>query len=64
MYARGRLRASQLAQFTENLAPYDPFDSLAAARGLQLLPANAHRAVRLEILAHTAVSLKVDVAAF
>jgi hypothetical protein len=51
---------AQLVQFAEKLAPYDPVDLLAAAGGLQLLPANAHRAVRLEVLAHIAASLSDD----
>lgn len=51
---------AQLVQFAEKLAPYDPVDLLAAAGGLQLLPANAHRAVRLEVLAHIAASLQDD----
>src|SRR6266700_4342917 len=51
---------AQLVQFAEKLAPYDPVDLLAAAGGLQLLPANAHRAVRLEALAHIAASLQDD----
>src|SRR6266566_5785342 len=51
---------AQLVQFAEKLAPHDPVDLLAAAGGLQLLPANAHRAVRLEVLAHIAASLEDD----
>jgi hypothetical protein len=51
---------AQLVQFAEQLAPYDPVDLLAAAGGLQLLPANAHRTVRLEVLAHIAASLADD----
>src|SRR6266566_2604481 len=51
---------AQLVQFAEQLAPYDPVDLLAAAGGLQLLPANAHRAIRLEVLAHIAASLSDD----
>jgi len=50
----------QLVQFAEQLAPYDPVDLLAAAGGLQLLSANAHRAIRLEVLAHIAASLSDD----
>src|SRR5258708_35210922 len=49
-----------LVQFAESLAPYDPVDLLAAAGGLQLLPENAHRAIRLEVLAHVAASLSDD----
>jgi hypothetical protein len=51
---------AQLVQFAEKLAPYDPVDLLAAAGGLQLLPENAHHAIRLEVLAHIAASLKDD----
>jgi hypothetical protein len=47
-----------LVQFAEQLAPYDPVDLLAAAGGLQLLPENAHRAIRLEVLAHVIASLE------
>src|SRR5581483_9340889 len=50
----------QLIQFAEKLASYDPVDLLAAAGGLQLLPANALRVVRLEVLAHIAASLQDD----
>jgi hypothetical protein len=39
---------AQLVQFAEKLAPYDPVDLLAAAGGLQLLPANAHIAASLK----------------
>jgi hypothetical protein len=49
---------TQLIKFAEKLAPYDPIDLLAAAGGLQLLPANAHHTVRLEVLAHIAASLQ------
>src|SRR5258708_33217322 len=49
---------TQLVQFAEQLAPYDPVDLLAAAGGLQLLPENAHRAIRLEVLAHVIASLE------
>jgi hypothetical protein len=47
-----------LVQFTEQLAPYDPVDLLAAAGGLQLLSENAHCAIRLEVLAHVIASLE------
>ena len=51
---------THLVQFAEKLTPFDSIDLLAAAGGLQLLPTNAHRAVRLEVLAHIAASLKDD----
>jgi hypothetical protein len=34
------------------IAPFDPADLIAIADGLQLLPENAERIVRLEALAH------------
>lgn len=49
---------AQLVQFAEKLTPFDSADLLAAVGGLQLLPANAHRAIRLEVFAHIAASLK------
>ena len=51
---------AQLVQFAEKLTPFDSIDLLAAAGGLQLLPANAHRAIRLEVFAHIAASLSDD----
>ena len=56
----GQFELAQLIQFAEKLAPYDPVDLLAAAGGLQLLPENAHCAIRLEVFAHIAASLKND----
>jgi len=56
----GQFDLAQLIQFAEELAPYDPVDLLAAAGGLQLLPENAHRAIRLEVFAHIAASKKDD----
>ncbi len=49
---------TRLVQLTEQLAPYDPVDLLAAVGGLQLLSENAHRAIRLEVLAHVIASLQ------
>ncbi len=49
---------AHLVQFAEKLAPYDPVDLLAAVGGLQLLPENAHRAIRLEVFAHVVASLE------
>lgn len=46
-----------LVHFAELLALSNPIDLLATAGGLQLLPENAHRAIRLEVLAHIAASL-------
>ncbi len=51
---------AQLVQIAEKLTPFDSVDLLAAVGGLQLLPANAHRAIRLEVFAHIAASLKDD----
>ncbi len=42
------------------LSPYDPWDILATIAGLQLLPENADRTIRLEALAHAAASLETD----
>src|SRR5260370_21942279 len=42
------------------LSPYEPWDVLATIAGLQLLPENADRTVRLEALAHAAASLETD----
>jgi hypothetical protein len=42
------------------LSPYDPWDILATIAGLQLLPENADRTIRLEALAHAAASLESD----
>jgi hypothetical protein len=44
----GCLEAGILEVLVEKLSPYDPADVLAAVGGLQLLPENADRAVRLE----------------
>ena len=54
----GQFEPAQLVQFAEKLAPYDPVDLLAAVGGLQLLPENADRAIRLEVFAHVAASLE------
>ncbi len=54
----GRLEAGILDVLVEKLSPYDPVDVLAAVGGLQLLPENADRAVRLEAFAHAAASLE------
>jgi len=53
----GRLEAGILNVLVEKLSPYDPADMLAAVGGLQLLPENTDRAVRLEAFAHAAASL-------
>ena len=53
----GRLKAGMLAALVEKLSPYDPADVLAAVGGLQLLPENADRALRLEAFAHAAATL-------
>lgn len=53
----GRLDAGILMGLAEKLSPYDPADVLGAVAGLQLLPENADRAVRLEAFAHAAASL-------
>lgn len=53
----GHLDAGILQTLAEKLLPYDSADLLAAIAGLQLLPENADRAVRLEAFAHVAASL-------
>ncbi len=58
--ADGHFEAAHLGQFAEKLIAFDPVDLLAAVGGLQLLPANAHRAIRLEVLAHVIASMKND----
>jgi hypothetical protein len=56
----GHLDAGTLQALAEKLLPYDPADLLAAIAGLQLLPKNADRAVRLEAFAHVAASLDYE----
>lgn len=56
----GYLDAGILESLAEKLLPYDAADLLAAIGGLQLLPENADRAVRLEAFAHTAASLDYE----
>lgn len=55
-----QLDAGILQTLAEKLHPYDPGDVLAAIAGLQLLPENADRAVRLEAFAHVAASLDYE----
>jgi hypothetical protein len=55
-----QLDAGILQTLAEKLHPYDPADLLAAIAGLQLLPENADRAVRLEAFAHVAASLDYE----
>jgi hypothetical protein len=55
-----QLDAGILQTLAEKLHPYDPADLLAAIAGLQLLPENADRAVRLEAFAHIAASLDYE----
>src|SRR6266699_3808248 len=55
-----QLDAGILRTLAEKLHPYDPADVLAAIAGLQLLPENADRAVRLEAFAHVAASLDYE----
>lgn len=56
----GHYELTPLIQLAEKLSPYDPVDLLAAAGGLQLMPANAHHAIRMEVLVHIAASLQDD----
>jgi hypothetical protein len=46
-----------LSEIIGAIAPFDPADLTAIAGGLQLLPENAERIVRLEALAHAAASI-------
>jgi hypothetical protein len=58
VHEAGGLKAGILESLVQKLAPYDPADILAAVGGLQLLPENADRAVRLEAFAHAAAALE------
>src|SRR5947199_1784316 len=46
-----------LPSLAESLAKFDAVDILAAVAALQLMPENADRSVRLEVLAHVAASI-------
>jgi len=47
-----------VATLAEQVEPYDSADIVAAIAALQLMPANAGRAIRLEALAHAAMSVR------
>lgn len=49
---------SPIGELVERIRPYDVADLLAAVGGLQLIPENAERTVRLTALAQAAISLK------
>lgn len=51
------MRHDELSPLVSLLAPYDPIDLLSAVAGLQLMPENADRTIRLEVLAHVVASL-------
>jgi len=46
-----------LSELVTNLSAYDSIDVLAAVAGLQLMPENIERTIRLEALSHVAASL-------
>lgn len=55
-----RLYGSQqnpLNKFVNIISVYDPVDLLAAVAGLQLMPENAERAIRFEVIAHAIASI-------
>jgi hypothetical protein len=49
-----------LIPLAQALSRFEPADLLAAVAGLQLMPENADRTIRLEALAHTVASLEDD----
>lgn len=51
------MKRNPLLKLVNALSTYDPADLLAAIAGLQLMPENADRAVRFEILAHAVASI-------
>jgi hypothetical protein len=54
------LNDNPLIPLAQALSKFDPADLLTAVAGLQLMPENAERTIRLEALAHTVASLKGD----
>ncbi len=54
------LAQALLADIVKAVAAYEPTDLLTAVGGLQLIPENAERAIRLEALAHAIASLPND----
>ncbi|MCG6138708.1 MAG: hypothetical protein MET45_29620 [Nostoc sp. LLA-1] len=52
-----RSQQNPLSKFINILSVYDPVDLLAAVAGLQLMPENAERAIRFEVLAHAIASV-------
>jgi len=52
------IKQNPLTKLVKALSAYDPADLLAAVAGLQLMPENADRAVRFEVLAHAVASIK------
>lgn len=55
--ANNQSNDNQLVPLAHSLSKFEPVDLLAAVAGLQLIPENADRTIRLEALAHTAASL-------
>ncbi|MGD1713482.1 hypothetical protein [Dapis sp. BLCC M172] len=52
------MNSHPLNQLVKILSKYDSADLLATIAGLQLMPENANRSVRLEVLAHAVASIK------
>ncbi|MDJ0515709.1 MAG: hypothetical protein QNJ74_05370 [Trichodesmium sp. MO_231.B1] len=52
------MNSHPLNQLVKTLSKYDSADLLATIAGLQLMPENANRSVRLEVLAHVVASIK------
>jgi len=57
-YPSAVTQADPLAQLLTSLGPFDPRSTAAIAGGLELMPENASRVIRLEALAHLAASLQ------
>ncbi len=52
------MNSHPLNQLVKTLSKYDSADILSIIAGLQLMPENANRSVRLEVLAHVVASIK------
>jgi hypothetical protein len=48
-----------LTKFVKSFSAYEPADLLATVAGLQLMPENADRSVRLEFIAYAAASISL-----
>ena len=52
------MNSNPLNQLVKTLSKYNYADLLATIAGLQLMPENANRSVRIEVLAHAVTSIK------